>query len=186
MVEPDLRAGWLGRGMTPTKVSPIGENVPYPRRLHHLGPRTKPGLVYHIRLRVAADTPQRLTDPLLAARLLEAVQFYHVHGRWDCRVALLMPDHVHAMLSFPVQESMSATIGAWKSYTTRRLGVRWQANYFDHRIRDQHNLQVKGAYILRNPVVKGLCEREVDWPWVWPRSHVEQPARRSGSTKFHP
>lgn len=184
MVEPDTSGQVCLISVSPEDVSPISENVPYPRRLHHVGPKTKSGLVYHIRFRAAVDTSQPLTASSLAAPLLEAFQFYHLHGRWDCRVALLMPDHVHALISFPVSESISATIGAWKSYTTRRLGVRWQPNYFDHRIRGQHNLQPKGAYLLRNPVVKGLCAREADWPWVWPRSYVEQPARRSDSTRF--
>ena len=168
--------------MTPDEALPRGENANFPRRLHHQGPQSKSGSVYHIRLRVRCDAPRHLTDPLLAPRLLEAVQFYQARGRWDCRVALLMPDHAHALLSFPVQASMSATIGAWKSYTARCLGIHWQANYFDHRVRDRHSLAVKSAYILRNSVVKGLCEREADWPWVWPRSYLEQPARRSGST----
>jgi len=155
-------------------IPPPGENGPYPRRLHHLIPSwVKTDSYYHIRLRTAVRTPRCLTDPLLAPRLLEAVQFYQVELRWDCVVVLLMPDHVHALLSFADAHAMSRTIGAWKSYTARRLGVRWQANYFDHRIRDHRSLQLKAAYILRNPFVQGLCARETDWPWVWPLQGVE-------------
>lgn len=80
---------------------------------------------------------------------------------------MLMPDHVHALLAFPVESRMSRVIGEWKHYASRQWSICWQANYFDHRIRDGHSLAEKYRYILRNPVVKGLCQREEDWPWVW-------------------
>jgi len=78
-----------------------------------------------------------------------------------------MPDHAHALLSFPIEAQMSRAIGDWKRYTARRPGIKWQTNYFDHRIRDGHGLAEQYAYILRNPVVKELCADEAAWPWVW-------------------
>jgi putative transposase len=62
---------------------------------------------------------------------------------------------------------MSRVVGEWKHYTSRVAGIKWQANFFDHRIRSRFGLAEKNAYILRNPVVKGLCAAESDWPWVW-------------------
>lgn len=138
-----------------------------------LPPWAKDGSQYHIRLRALAATPRLLTDPLIAPLLLEAIQFYHLRQRWNCSLVLLMPDHAHALLSFPPDAAMSGIVGAWKAYTARNFGIRWQANYFDHRIRDRHSLQMKAAYILRNPVVNGLCVQEESWPWVWQPTHVE-------------
>jgi hypothetical protein len=37
--------------------------------------------------------------------------------------------------------------------------VEWQRDFFDHRLRDHHELQERTSYILMNPVRKGLCER---------------------------
>ena len=78
-----------------------------------------------------------------------------------------MPDHTHAILAFPSDVCMSRVIGEWKHYMEKVAGIDWQANLFDHRIRDRAGLTEKYAYILRNPVVKGLCKREEHWPWVW-------------------
>ncbi len=62
---------------------------------------------------------------------------------------------------------MSVVIRNWKRAAARLQGVRWQENYFDHRIRTQAEAQEKWWYIRRNPVVKGLCQKEADWPHWW-------------------
>jgi len=46
-------------------------------------------------------------------------------------------------------------------------GVDWQRDFFDHRLRDHHELEEKTSYVLMNPVRKGLCERAEDWVWVY-------------------
>ncbi len=78
-----------------------------------------------------------------------------------------MPDHIHALLSFPALQAMGETIGAWKAYHAKQSRVVWQENFFDHRIRNKQELNKKAAYIRRNPVVKGLCEKEEDWRWMY-------------------
>ncbi len=77
-----------------------------------------------------------------------------------------MPDHLHALLSFAPHKQMSVIIGAWKGFHAKRSGIAWQNNYFDHRIRNDSELQSKEDYIRLNPVAKGLCQNEGDWPWV--------------------
>jgi putative transposase len=142
----------------------------YPQRLHHAVPSwVKAGACFHIRLRVPPDqlVARPLTHPEIAPGLLAAARFYHERQRWHCRLFLVMPDHIHALLAFPMESHLSRVIGEWKHYAARQWGIRWQTNYFDHRIRDAAGLAQKYAYILRNPVVKELCQKEDDWPWVW-------------------
>jgi REP element-mobilizing transposase RayT len=98
--------------------------------------------------------------------LLDSVRKYHEAGRWWCHLFLLMPDHLHALLSVPRATGMSATVRLWKSYHARINQVRWQDGYFDHRIRNTQELDEKDHYIRQNPVVKGLCGTPGDWPWV--------------------
>ena len=78
-----------------------------------------------------------------------------------------MLDHLHALLAFPAGSNMSRAVGDWKHYTTQATRVRWQANYFDHRIRTVQSLQDKFMYVRRNPIVKDLCQTEELWPWQW-------------------
>jgi len=80
-----------------------------------------------------------------------------------------MPDHLHALLSFPRNESMSSVISDWKRFHARKHQVAWQEGYFDHRLRDDERgeqLSMKIDYVRQNPVVAGLCATAKDWPWI--------------------
>jgi hypothetical protein len=45
--------------------------------------------------------------------------------------------------------------------------VKWQANFFDHRLRSESEFRAKATYILDNPVAAGLVQRSEDWPHAW-------------------
>ncbi|MDB6168077.1 MAG: hypothetical protein JWM88_941 [Verrucomicrobia bacterium] len=140
----------------------------FPRRLHHDTPHwVRDGALFHIRVRVDSSQTILLTQPDLACALLQSAQSYHHSGKWWCGLFLLMPDHLHALLSFPPTSRMAMILRDWKRAAARIQGIRWQANFFDHRIRSGNLGSEKWTYIRRNPVVKGLCACEDDWPWWW-------------------
>jgi len=140
----------------------------YPGRPFHVAPGwVKPGALHHVRIRANASNPMPLTARVIATALLTAAREYHESARWYCQLLLLMPDHLHALLAFPADKEMSKIIGAWKGFQAKKLGVSWQANYFDHRIRNDAEAEEKAAYIRQNPVVKGLCVHKEHWPWVY-------------------
>lgn len=145
----------------------MADTHPVKGRLHHQTPGwVRIGAVFHVRIRCERSQAIPLTNSQLAASLLESVKHYHDSERWWCRLFLLMPDHTHALLSFPPDRVMSEVIRSWKAYHARISGVEWQDGYFDHRIRNAKELDSKWAYIRQNPVVKELCEKAEDWPWV--------------------
>lgn len=108
-----------------------------------------------------------LCHPDVATRVLAAANHYHTIGRWHAELVLLMPDHVHALLSFPVTESMNLVIRSWKHYLAAQCQIDWQRDYFDHRLRGHEGHQEKTDYILNNPVRAGLAKSPEDWPYVW-------------------
>jgi REP element-mobilizing transposase RayT len=116
---------------------------------------------------VAPEQGVSLTDEELGPELLAAVRRYHEIGRWWCRLVVLMPDHLHALVSFPGQGGMAATVRDWKRGTARFQGVRWQSNFFDHRLRAEREADEAWVYFGENPVVKGLVSRAEDWRWRW-------------------
>ena len=130
----------------------------------------EPGALFHIRIGLDRDKQQRsLLDPSLAPALLDSATLYEKTMRWYVTLFLLMPDQLHAVLSFPRQKSMSEVIRDWKRFHTRTYHVSWQEGYFDHRLRpDERGIQFSSKlnYIRQNPVAAGLCERAEDWPWV--------------------
>jgi len=136
----------------------------FPGRPPHAAPLWVPeAAIFHIRIR--AEKSSLLTEPWLARRLLDSVEFYSEQGRWWAWIFLLMPDHLHALLSFPVEERISDVVGDWKRFHARQHGVLWQENYFDHRLRREESFAEKAAYVCANPVVKGLVASADDWPW---------------------
>jgi REP element-mobilizing transposase RayT len=141
----------------------------YPGRLRHEVPGwVKAGAVFHVRIRVSLEQVVPLTDEKLGAELLMAVRRYHEIGRWWCRLVVLMPDHLHAMLSIPENAvGLAGTVRDWKRGTARFQGVRWQDNFFDHRLRSEKEADEAWNYFGNNPVVKGLVTRAEDWPWRW-------------------
>ena len=123
--------------------------------------------MFHIRIRAAATQSIPLIEPRLSSLLIDAARQYHVSGHWWCELLLLMPDHLHALLVFQRETSMSAVIQNWKRGTARLHDIKWQSNYFDHRIRHEKERHETWDYIRRNPVAKELCASESDWPFWW-------------------
>ena len=147
----------------------------FPSKLHHEVPHwVETGALFHIRIAVDREKEQSpLTAAPLAQALLDSARFYETKQRWYITLFLLMPDHLHALLSFARDASMSNVIGDWKHFQTRTHHIIWQEGYFDHRLRDDERgeqLSAKMNYIRQNPVVAALCTRAEDWPWVIKRS----------------
>ena len=138
----------------------------HPRRLDHtVPPWVKSASIFHIRIRTSRPWSESLIEGMLTQTLLDSVSIYQRQNTWNCHLFLLMPDHLHALLSFNPSKSMSRIIGNWKSYHAKTLGIQWQDNYFDHRIRNEKERSLKYSYILNNPVAKGLCPSIDQWPW---------------------
>ena len=111
----------------------------------------------------------QLTLPDIPEKLFSAVSHYRHSHRWWPEIFLLMPDHLHALISFSWdrKQGMDSVISGWKRYTARALGIEWQRGYFDHRIRNEADHQAAWCYIRENPVRAGLADSYDTWPHVW-------------------
>ncbi|NUN93081.1 MAG: transposase [Verrucomicrobiae bacterium] len=109
----------------------------------------------------------QLCQPARWATLLESVRFRHARGIWHCLVFLAMPDHVHALVSLPDPSDWEKIVRSWKAFAAKRCGVRWQAGFFDHRLRGGEQWELKARYIEENPVRKGFVSRPADWIYLW-------------------
>src|SRR5437868_257018 len=92
---------------------------------------------------------------------------------------LVMPEHVHLLLSEPQRDTLADALKSLKQGVARRLignpplkpkpGLSgapehfWQKRYYDFNIRNYPQFVEKLRYIHRNPVKAGLCERPEDW-----------------------
>ena len=83
--------------------------------------------------------------------------------------AVLMPDHLHWLLSSA--EGLSRRVARFKSLSTRcawRRGHRgrlWQRSFFDSLIRGRKSLRAQAEYMLNNPVRAGLALEASCYRW---------------------
>ncbi len=82
---------------------------------------------------------------------------------------VLMPEHVHLLLSEPRIRTLASTLNVLKSETAKALkGGRtqfWETRYYDFNVFTYPKFVEKLRYLHRNPVSRGLVERADDWPW---------------------
>ena len=119
----------------------------FPSKLHHTVPDwVEAGAIFHIRIALdrTKQQPTLISSPI-GESLIESVKFYDRKQRWYITVFQLMPDHIHALLSFPRDKSMSRVIGDWKHFQRHKLGIFWQEGYFDHRQRRATERRGKGT-----------------------------------------
>jgi putative transposase len=84
---------------------------------------------------------------------------------------VVMPEHVHLLVSEPERKALPIVIQMMKQAVTRRLhtlhsdGAFWQRRYYDFNVSGERKRVEKLRYMHRNPVERGLVEKPVDWPW---------------------
>ena len=119
-----------------------------------------------------------MKDQRVAALVANAL--HHFDGeRYSLAAWCVMPNHVHVVIqpfagmttagtAVPHSE-LSEILHSWKSFTSkeankllRRSGVFWQAEYYDHLIRNEGDFRHAVRYVLDNPIKAGLK----NWKWV--------------------
>jgi putative transposase len=83
---------------------------------------------------------------------------------------VLMPEHVHLLVSEPERGTLARFMQSLKQSVARTLALRaaepfWQARYYDFNVWSERKFVEKLRYIHRNPVERGLVERPQDWAW---------------------
>jgi putative transposase len=103
---------------------------------------------------------------------------------------VVMPEHVHVLLSEPDRDTLAGAIHSLKLSVSKSAGSihakeqrcptfakltwgfsnnqhsrLWQARYYDRNTRDYEEFREKLRYIHRNPIKRGLCDRPEDWTW---------------------
>ena len=143
---------------------------PLPRRqyLPHAVPSwVQDSAIFFITISCSTRGLNQLCREEIAAAIWESIEFRQQRGDWFVHFWLLMPDHLHALISFPKDRVMEKVLGNWKEITAKTCGVRWQRDFFDHRLRSNESREEKTKYILENPVRKGLTARADEWKFTW-------------------
>ena len=84
---------------------------------------------------------------------------------------VVMPEHVHLLLSEPERASLALALQMLKQTASRKLksiagqNPFWQARYYDFNVWSERKRVEKLRYMHRNAVQRGLVERPEDWRW---------------------
>ena len=124
--------------------------------------------IYFVTVNCRERFRNQLAMPDISERLFETIRHRQEKLFWWPHVFLLMPDHLHALLSFPPSgKPLQQVVSKWKEWTAKDLGVVWQRDFFEHRLRHDESRREKADYILQNPVRRKLVERCEEWPFVY-------------------
>jgi putative transposase len=123
--------------------------------------------VFFITICCEPKSENQLCNEEVASVIFESIAFRQTRGDWWVQLLLLMPDHLHMLVSFASDKDMTTTISQWKEILAKKLDIRWQPNFFDHRLRKEDSLRDKADYILNNPVRRGLVARAEEWNYLW-------------------
>lgn len=120
---------------------------------------------------ITVNCRNRDSKPLIkhACALLESARHYEQIKRWHLWLMLIMPDHIHFIATFDLSQGLRNTVSAWKRYQAKTLGIKWQPDFFEHRLRNDSEFDEKASYIRMNPVRKGLIASPNQWPHVLDR-----------------
>jgi putative transposase len=108
-----------------------------------------------------------LDTPLLRDLFEDALQKARRRYRFDVIGYVVMPEHVHLLLSEPGKDLLAAALQALKLSVVRRTMRRtfWQARYYDFNVFTEAKRIEKLSYMHWNPVKRGLVEKPEDWLW---------------------
>lgn len=123
------------------------------------------GATYFVTICCRKRGRNQLCIQAIAEVILESARIYHERRRWQLLLMLLMPDHLHTLINLSGDVSLNAVIRDFKRVTAKKAAVRWQNNFFDHRIRASESLDEKDWYIRENPVRAGLVAGADDWTY---------------------
>ena len=124
--------------------------------------------IYFITINCRTRFKNHLALPEISEPLFETVRHRQENFSWWPHLFLLMPDHLHALLSFPPSvKPLQSVVSKWKEWTAKALGIGWQRDFFEHRLRHDESRREKADYILQNPVRQKLVERPEDWPFIY-------------------
>ena len=133
------------------------------------GRASQAGMVYHITTVTQNRIPyfDALDNGRKVVQQLIALQ---EQGMAETLCYVLMPDHLHWLMVLH-DGTLSDVVRLLKGRSARAIGQPiWQANYYDHAVRQEEDLQKMARYIVANPLRANLVS-EIGayslWDAVW-------------------
>jgi putative transposase len=96
---------------------------------------------------------------------------YFDSAHFDLHAAVVMDDHVHAVVTPAAGRLLELIVQTWKATSAaglrwrKRVAPFWQRGYYDRIVRSPSDLREKISYVASNP---GRRWPDIlDYPWLW-------------------
>ena len=146
-----------------------------PRPKHHIN---APGTYF-----ITTQTWERrpiFAKSAVAEILLTQLLHYRRQGAYLLHAFVIMPDHLHALLTPQEDTSLEKAVQLIKGSSSFRIRREllfrwpvWQTGFYDHRIRDPLDCEKHIRYIAQNPVLKKLAAGEAEYRYSSASGSVE-------------
>jgi putative transposase len=120
-----------------------------------------------------------LGTPARRDLVFTVLELMRVRYRFAVIGYVVMPEHLHLLISEPLISDPSKIVQAVKLSVSRRLAIAgkfsgrfWQSRFYDFNLWGQQKEVEKLKYMHRNPVVRGLVASPEDWRWSSYRSYA--------------
>ncbi len=113
--------------------------------------------------------------PANAELFLETLQHYRREGLYKLHAFVVMPDHVHLLLT-PQTQTISHVMNRIKGAYSHRVASNfpiWQRGFTDHLIPNRDHFESRRHYIHQNPVRAHLTESANQYPYS--SAYIKQP-----------
>jgi putative transposase len=110
-----------------------------------------------------------------ALLMIDTLQHYRREGNYKLHAFVVMPDHIHLLLT-PETITLERAIGLIKGGFSRRLASKlpvWQRSFTDHRIRDAEEFAIRRNYIHENPIRAHLSANAEAYPYSSASTHLQ-------------
>lgn len=100
--------------------------------------------------------------------LIAILEEHRSKSHFDLHAYVLMPDHMHLLLTPAPDVSLEKTMQLIKGNFSFRLKSKlavWQPSFTSRRVKDERDYEVHREYIHQNPVRARLCSRPEDYPY---------------------
>ena len=105
--------------------------MPHRKHLPHVTPSwVDAGSIFFITICCQPRHENQLCAVEKREAVFEAVEFRQSRRDWFMHLLILMPDHMHGLVSFPQDRAMKKVISNFKEIVAKKTGVRWQRDFF--------------------------------------------------------
>lgn len=134
---------------------------------------SEPGRIYLVT--TTTHDRRKLFENILPGRMVvDALRHHDREGNTETLAYVVMPDHVHWLISLTGKRSLDKVMHSVKSFSARRIletlgdgqSAVWQSGFHDHALRKEEDLVHVARYVVANPLRAGLVARLGDYP-LW-------------------